>query len=94
MTRKAYYITFASVTLAVFVIMACLNLSSTSAIADDITGMGFAVIGRCSRNFDIVYDLETGVIYTMSTHPDNIGSMTLMVNPDGTPRVYEGFGGK
>ena len=62
--------------------------------ADAASSMGFEVIEKDIHHVKIVYDIETGVMYTMSTAYNNIGSMTLMVNPDGTPRVYEGFSGK
>lgn len=36
-------------------------------------------------SFDIYYDRETKVMYVMKFH----GGVTVMVNPDGTPRLYE-----
>lgn len=60
--------------------------------ADADTTMGFEKLGRGYSNFVwIMYDVETGVMYSMTKGTYNSGSMTLMVNPDGTPRVYEGF---
>ena len=36
----------------------------------------------------IVYDKETKVMYTVSTGSYNLGTFTLLVNPDGTPKTY------
>lgn len=61
--------------------------------ADADSGMGFEVLyGGTWDTVHIVYDRETGVMYAMSNGVHNMGTMILMVNPDGTPRVYEGFG--
>lgn len=38
----------------------------------------------------IVYDKQTGVEYAMSCGAYNQGTLTLLVNADGTPKVYEG----
>lgn len=93
MSKTTFHIIIASVLLVAFIFMTFLMCSNpTTAEAD--TTMGFEVIERDIHHVKIVYDIETGVMYTMSTAYNNIGSMTLMVNPDGTPRVYEGFSGK
>lgn len=39
----------------------------------------------------IVYDKQTGVEYAMSWGYCNEGTLTLLVNADGTPKVYEGW---
>ncbi|MBQ8515049.1 MAG: hypothetical protein IJ496_06605 [Ruminococcus sp.] len=38
---------------------------------------------------EIVYENETMVMYIKSTGHKNTGSFTLLVNADGTPRIYE-----
>lgn len=38
----------------------------------------------------VVYHRETKVMYTISKGGYNMGSFTLLVNPDGTPMLYEG----
>lgn len=40
--------------------------------------------------FDIYVDSQTGVEYAMSTTSYNSGALTLLVNPDGTPLIYDG----
>ena len=39
--------------------------------------------------YDIVYDNDTKVMYSKSTLSGSYGALTLLVNPDGTPRLYE-----
>lgn len=63
--------------------------------AEAYTNIGFEVLyGGTWDMVQILYDRETGVMYAKSNGAKNNGTMTVMVNPDGTPRVYEGFSGK
>lgn len=39
--------------------------------------------------YDIVYHKDTKVMYVVSHDTYNIGTFTLLVNPDGTPMLYE-----
>lgn len=39
--------------------------------------------------YDIVYHRDTKVMYVVSHGPYNCGNFTLLVNPDGTPMLYE-----
>jgi hypothetical protein len=41
-------------------------------------------------NGKVLVDKATGVMYWMSIYSNNCGNMTLMVNADGTPRIWEG----
>lgn len=38
----------------------------------------------------VLVDKATGVMYWMSYGSNNYGSMTMLVNADGTPRIWEG----
>ena len=38
----------------------------------------------------VVVDIKTGVLYWMSLGPQNHGTLTVLVNEDGTPRVLKG----
>ena len=38
----------------------------------------------------VIVDKETNVMYWMSYGSYNYGTLTLLVNPDGTPRIWEG----
>lgn len=40
--------------------------------------------------FDVIYDRETGVMYTMSSSSRAYGILTPLLNADGTPKVYQG----
>lgn len=41
-------------------------------------------------NYDIVYDKDTMVMYSMSTATDSRGVATVMLNADGTPKLWCG----
>lgn len=38
----------------------------------------------------VIVDKETGVMYWLSTGTYNYGTLTMLVNPDGTPKTYGG----
>ena len=39
-------------------------------------------------NYTIVYDVETGVMYAVSNGSNNKGTFTMLVNSDGSPKIY------
>lgn len=39
-------------------------------------------------SYKVVYNKETKVMYTISTGAGNQGNFTMLVNPDGTPQLY------
>ena len=39
--------------------------------------------------FRVIYDKETKVMYAASIDDGNKGTLTVLLNADGTPRVYE-----
>ena len=41
------------------------------------------------HDYDIVYQRDTKVMYAVSQGYYNCGIFTLLVNPDGTPMLYE-----
>lgn len=49
----------------------------------------FIRLERCSY-YDIVYHKDTKVMYAVSGGTYNFGTFTLLVNPDGTPMLWEG----
>lgn len=89
--RKDVYIAIGVGILVCFILLIGFLGSGWSTRADADSNVGFKPIDTTIHHVKIVYDIETGVMYTMSTTYNNIGSMTVMVSPDGTPRVYEGF---
>ena len=48
----------------------------------------FEVISEGS-GYAIVYDTDTKVMYVMATFGGNYGDLTMLVNPDGSPKLYE-----
>lgn len=46
------------------------------------------VEGGGLNSYVIIYDVHTGVMYNMSNGGHNGGTLTLLVNADGTPRVW------
>lgn len=43
-----------------------------------------------SKPYYVVYQKDTKVMYVVSDGGDNRGNFTLLVNPDGTPMLWEG----
>jgi hypothetical protein len=43
-----------------------------------------------ASSWHIVYHKETKVMYAVSRGGYNAGNFTLMVNPDGTPQIWDG----
>lgn len=42
------------------------------------------------EGYRIVYNKDNKVMYSVSHASHNLGNFTLLVNPDGTPMVWEG----
>ncbi|MEG0453758.1 MAG: hypothetical protein RR559_00070 [Bacteroides sp.] len=51
----------------------------------------FVEVERTGR-WRVVYHRDTKVMYTVSSGAYNMGSFTLMVDPDGDPMIYEASG--
>ena len=41
--------------------------------------------------YRVGYDRDTGVMYSMSDGYSNGGTLTMLVNADGMPKVWEGY---
>lgn len=41
--------------------------------------------------YRVGYDRDTGVMYCISNGYSNSGTLTMLVNADGTPKVWEGY---
>ena len=48
------------------------------------------VIVEETMSWSVVYDWETKVMYAVSCGMHNGGTFTLLVNADGTPKLWEG----
>ena len=49
----------------------------------------FVLVER-NGDYDVVYNSETKVMYVITYGIYHVGNFTLLVNPDGTPMLYEG----
>lgn len=47
--------------------------------------------GEIFDNFYIAYDTETGIEYSVSNGLYNHGTLTILVDADGKPLIYEGW---
>lgn len=67
----------------------CTSVNSTDETSDRIDNM-FVRVGRNSwLDAWIVYDTETKVMYTISDIPYNKGTMTLLVDEKGKPKLWK-----
>ena len=64
-------------------------LTGCSVKTDSDSACRFAYIG-VGYDFDIIYDRTTGVEYAVSYCAYNKGTVTLLVDADGKPLIYEG----
>lgn len=85
--KSKFIATIVAITLVVVVLffVGCDNTNS-SAKADDSV---FTTVS-CQAKYQIVYDKETKVMYAMSDSSYNRGNFTMLVNADGTPKLYKG----
>lgn len=51
----------------------------------------FVEVGRSTQypNVTILVDRDTKVMYSMSKYDSNAGILTLLVNADGTPKIWK-----
>ena len=50
----------------------------------------FVEVEKVTDNWRVVYHRDTKVMYVVSAASYNRGVFTVMVNPDGTPMIWEG----
>nr|DAZ18114.1 MAG TPA: protein of unknown function (DUF4969) [Caudoviricetes sp.] len=53
------------------------------------TSKMFTRVETCG-SFEVVYDKDTKVMYVVSLASYNCGNVTLLVNSDGTPKIWKG----
>lgn len=61
----------------------------TDEATEDKSMFVFIETNTLSKPFAVVYHKETKVMYAVSGGSYNSGQFTLLVNPDGTPMIYE-----
>lgn len=83
--------------LAIFVVIIGLictvfvGCDDNTAYATNENGSCFIVVYEDYLNhYKVVYDKETKVMYTLSDGQYNRGNFVMLVNSDGTPKLYEG----
>ena len=85
-------IAIAVMLLAVVTLAGCSTIGKVDSqkIAEaEIDNRMFMVVSEESSG-QVLVDKSTGVMYWVSDNSDNRGNLTLLVNPDGTPRIWEG----
>lgn len=63
------------------------TMSRKENIKDD---RSFVLLERYDQYGDVIVDTETNVMYWVSEGGHTYGIMTLLVNPDGTPKIWTG----
>ena len=78
------------VLMACGLIGSCLVGCAPTAIekTDDMPASSSFVIVEETGTYAVAYDKETKVMYAISRGSYNMGTFTLLVNPDGSPKVY------
>ena len=86
---KRFIISFIAVFSASILLYGC-NFDDTSSYTFDQNPQEeyFEVISKGS-GYAIVYDTDSRVMYVMATIGGNYGDFTMLVNPDGSPKLYE-----
>ena len=59
-------------------------------IDDDASSNSSFVVVETGSSYIIAYHKDTKVMYSISNAVYNCGSFCLLVNPDGTPMIWEG----
>ena len=81
--------------IAVFIVIAlcaCLfvGCNGESEANENVSKSSFFVIVEDANGYKVVYHKDTKVMYTYSASSYNYGNFCLLVNPDGTPMIWEG----
>ena len=85
--KSKFIATIIAIALVVVVLffVGCDDTNNSVKASDDV----FVMV---SKNFSyaVVYDRETKVMYAMSNSRYNVGNFTVLLNVDGTPKLYKG----
>lgn len=82
---KKFIITLLAITM--LSLTACAKVESVNDNKQEETSMFVEV--EQARYWSVVYQRDTKVMYVISYGAYNYGTFTLLVNPDGTPMLYE-----
>lgn len=78
--------------LMVILLCACLFVGCSEApeVGETVSKSSSFVLVEDGNGYNVVYHKDTKVMYTYSTSSSNYGNFCLLVNPDGTPMIWEG----
>ena len=74
----------------VALLLGIICLTGCSVKTDSDSARRFVYVDSCGYSFDVYYDRTTGVEYAVSCGAHNSGTVTLLVDADGKPLIYEG----
>lgn len=77
-----------ALTLLMAVMTGCAHTKVESKVVDEVPSI-FVMVER-TYGYDVVYDRETKVMYAVSNLSHGTGKFTLLVNQDGTPKLWKG----
>ena len=80
----------------IFMVLAlCLSLcgcgGSSVQVESNFSNTSMFVDVESNIFWQVVYHRETKVMYVISQGTRNYGNFTVLLNPDGTPQVWEGY---
>lgn len=84
---KIKYMFIAFIVALCIIFAGCSSNPTESKVVEETPSM-FVVV-ESSMLWHVVYHRDTKVMYTVSRGSYNLGNFTLLVNPDGTPMLYE-----
>lgn len=84
--KSKFIATIVAITLVVVVLffVGCDNTNNSVKADDDV----FVTVSENS-DYAVMYDRETKIMYAMSNSSYNIGNFTVLLNVDGTPKLYK-----
>ena len=85
--KSKFIPTIIAIALVVVVLffVGCDDTNNSVKASDDV----FVTVSE-NYDYDVVYDRETKVMYAMSNSRYNVGNFTVLLNVDGTPKLYKG----
>ena len=91
MKNKKFLTIIICLFMIIFGLAACGNSTVNATDSNNnYNGNMFTKVKSGLSDFYVVYDNETKVMYAVSDGNYNKGVLTMLVNADGTPKLYEG----
>ena len=67
-------------------LVACADIDNSTSYSDD----GLFVTVHETNKYSVLYDKQTKVMYVMSAGYYNSGTFTMLVEADGSPKIWRG----